>query len=153
MGELNVVTAEAWCALHALDTDYWRRVDRQSDEGVELLYTESGRMQIGALDYAGRDAIRAFFAERNLKEREAARTTRHCGCNLHIESAGDARWRVRSTVFVLSGHGDWPMTSGAPSSVGDFDDRVVRLPDGKWLYEHRLARIVFTGAGAPAFAR
>lgn len=151
--ESHLIPSDIWCALHALNTEYWCRVDRVHEAPVDDLYVEDGLMHIGTLGCIGRPAIRAFFAERSIKEREAKRTTRHSASSLSIVALGADRWRVRSTVQVLSGNGDWPMTSAPPSSVGDFDDVVVRLRDGNWRYQSRSARIVFVGAGAAAFAR
>ena len=142
-----------WCALQALNAEYWCRVDRVDDAPVDDLYLEDGVMHIGALRCEGRDAIRSFFVERNAKEREAQRTTRHCASSLAITELSAHSWRVRSTVQVLSGNGDWPLQSAPPSSVADFDDTVVQRTDGSLRYASRTARAVFVGAGAAAFAR
>lgn len=148
-----MILPETWCALQSLNADYWSSVDRVLDVPVDELYVDDGQMHIGTLRCNGRTAIRAFFVERNAKELEAQRTTRHTSSALSIREVGASRWHIRSTVQVLSGNGEWPMASAPPSSVGDFDDIVVRLPDGEWLYESRSARIVFAGAGAASFAR
>jgi hypothetical protein len=136
-----------------LNADYWSRVDRVCDTPVDELYVDAGSMRIGTLKCEGRTEIRAFFIERNAKEIDAQRTTRHTSSGLRITESGPARWRIQSTVQVLSGNGEWPMASAPPSSVGDFDDIVVRLLDGRLLYESRTARIVFAGSGAATFAR
>jgi hypothetical protein len=148
-----VIDPETSSAVHALMASYWQRVDRIASEPVDELYVESGVMHIGSLRCAGRDAIRAFFLDRNSKEVDTGRTTRHLPGGLSIKAIDDSRYRVRSTVQVLSGHGEWPMASAPPSSVGDFDDVVLRSPDGAWLFESRTCRIVFTGLGAASFAR
>ena len=148
-----MIHPETWCALHAMNAEYWCRVDRVREAPVDQLYVDDGKMHIGTLRCDGRTAIRAFFVDRNAKELEAQRTTRHTSSALTIAELEPARWRIHSTVQVLSGNGEWPIASAPPSSVGDFEDIVVRLPDGQWLYESRSARIVFAGAGAATFAR
>ena len=148
-----MILPETWCALQSLNAEYWCRVDRVHEAPVDELYVDDGRMQVGTLRCEGRTAIRAFFVDRNAKELEGQRTTRHSSSALTISEAGPARCRIHSTVQVLSGNGEWPMASAPPSSVGDFEDIVIRLPDGQWLYESRSARIVFAGAGAATFAR
>jgi len=148
-----LITSETWCAIQALNSEYWRRVDRTSDEAVADLYVEHGRMQIGTLDVHGRGAIADFFAHRNAQERANDRTTRHLASNVLVELQREDRCRVLSTVAVMAGFGDWPMTSQPPSTVGDFEDVVVRGADGIWRYEKRYARICFSGANAASFAR
>lgn len=148
-----MVSAETRAAIDALNADYWRRVDRVSPEAVDELYVEDGVMHIGSLRREGRTQICDFFAERNAKELERQRTTRHLSSALWIESLGVARLRVQSTVQVLSGHGEWPMASALASTVADFEDIVVAIAPGQWRYESRRAQIIFTGAGAAAFAR
>ena len=144
---------ETWCALQELTADYWRRVDRLSEDPVDELYVENGTMQIGSLKCEGRDQIRAFFADRNSKEKDAKRTTRHLVSGLSIVALSPSRFRLLSTVQVLSGCGGLPLASAPPSSVGDFEDVVINSPQGAWLFESRSARIVFVGIGAAAFAR
>lgn len=148
-----MIHPETWCALHALNAEYWCRVDRVQAQPVDEMYVEHGVMHIGALRCEGRTAIRSFFVERDAQEIEAKRTTRHSASALAVIEVGPDRWRVRSTVQVLSGNGDWPLASAPPSSVGDFEDIVTRRADGQLLYESRTARIVFVGTGAAAFAR
>lgn len=148
-----MIQVETWCALQELTATYWQRVDRISPAPVDELYTAAGLMQIGSLRCEGREQIRAFFLDRNSKEQEARRTTRHLVGNFGIEAISSCSFRIRSTVQVLSGNGEWPLPSALPSSVGDFEDVVIKTPRGSWLFESRTARIVFSGAGAAAFAR
>lgn len=152
-GDKRVTHIETWCALQELTSLYWRRVDRIDAGAVDELYTEGGVMNIGSLRCEGREQIRAFFVDRNAKEQAAKRTTRHLVGTFGIEPISGCRFRIRSTVQVLSGNGDWPLPSAPPSSVGDFEDIAVKTVRGFWLFESRVARIVFSGAGAAAFAR
>lgn len=148
-----MIDPETWCALHALTADYWRRVDRQSEAPVDELYVEDGVMHIASLRCEGRDRIREFFVDRTAMEQASERTTRHSASGLAIEALGPARYRIRSTVQVLSGTGGWPLLSAPASTVGDFEDIVVKSARGQWLFESRVAQIVFAGAGAAAFTR
>ena len=148
-----MIHLESWCALQELTATYWQRVDRICPGLVDELYAEGGVMHIGSLPCEGREQIRAFFLDRNAKEQEAKRTTRHLVGSFGTESISSCRYRIRSTVQVLAGVGDWPLPSALPSTVGDFEDVVVKTPRGVWLFESRAARIVFSGAGAAAFAR
>ena len=147
-----MINPEIWCALHALNADYWRRVDRLSDAVVDELYVDSGMMHIGSLRCEGRLQIRSFFVDRNDKEQAAKRTTRHIASALAIEELSACRFRIQSTVQVLSGNGELPLPSLPASTIGDFDDVVV-LANGDFLFESRTARVVFVGANAAAFAR
>lgn len=148
-----MINPETWCALHALISDYWQRVDRLSDAPVDELYVEEGVMHIGTLRCEGRAQIRSFFLDRNIKEKEMTRTTRHAALNIAIDDLGSSRVRIHSTVQVMAGVGAWPMPSQPLTTVGDFTDIVVRSSEGLWLYESRMANIVFTGVGAANFTR
>jgi hypothetical protein len=148
-----VVSAQTRAAIESLTADYWRRVDRQSNEPADALYVEAGRMRIGTLQCEGREAISRFFVERTEREAAAARTTRHLTSGLHIEAIDAHRCRVFSVVSVLAGTGGWPMASAPAATVGDFEDVVVETAPGVWRFESREARIVFVGSGAAAFAR
>lgn len=148
-----MINPETWCAIHALIADYWLRVDRLSDAPIDELYVENGVMQIGTLRCDGRSQIRSFFLERNIKEQEMKRTTRHASLNVAIYELGSSRLRIRSTVQVIAGIGAWPLLSMPPSTIADFTDIVVRSTDGLWLFESRTTQIVFTGSGAASFAR
>lgn len=148
-----MVNAEICCAVQWLSAEYWRRVDRLSAAPVSELYTETGALKINALQWNGREEIDRFFAERNLNELKTERTTRHITGGLAVQALSASRYQVFSTVQVLSGNGPLPLPSQAPSSVADFIDVVVQTAAGEWRYESRTAHAVFTGAGAPAFAR
>jgi hypothetical protein len=52
----------------------------------------------------------------------------------------------------LSGFGEWPMQTAVPSTVADFEDIVVQTPRGSWLFESRIARVVFGSTDASALA-
>ncbi|PKA68156.1 hypothetical protein ATI02_0901 [Pseudomonas baetica] len=148
-----MISSEVSCAVQLLSAEYWRRVDRLSQAPVSELYAASGVMQISTMRCEGQAQIERFFAERTLSEEQAQRTTRHITGGLAIEALSASRYRVYSTVLVLSGNGERPLPSQVPSSVADFVDVVVSTPEGVWLYESRTAQAVFTGTGAPSFAR
>lgn len=147
------VSPAVWAALHQLTATYWERVDRISTEPVADLYTENGEMLLGSLRCSSRDEIRTFFVRRDEGEIRTRRTTRHCVGNLTIAPLDNGRCRIRSTVLVLAGTGDWPMASLPPSSVADFEDVVVETSESQWLFESRIARVAFVGEGAASFAR
>jgi hypothetical protein len=138
-----MISLEAWYGLTTLTANYWHRVDRICAEPVDELYVENGLMQIESLRCEGREQIRAFFRDRNSRNQEDRRTTRHAVGSLAIESIGSFRFRIRSSVQVMSGIGDWPLALTVPSSVDDFEDIVLRCPRGAWLFVSRSARSVF----------
>jgi hypothetical protein len=120
---------------------------------VHELYVENGVMQIGKALCEGQGAIREFFVRRNEQETSAGRTTRHSTTGLCIDMLSAQRARIRSTVYVMAGVGEWPLQSAPPATVGDFEDLVICDLQGRWRYESRRAQILFVGAGAAAFTR
>ncbi len=136
-----------------LTSEYWLRADGVRQLPCCELFAESGELVLGSMHLSGRDAIDTFFRQREAAQRASGRVTRHVGANHVATAAGPGRVRMQSTVLVFSGEGSPPLPSSAPSGIADFEDICIHTPEGNWLFEKRVGRTVFIGAGAPSFAR
>lgn len=132
-----------------LNNRYWLWVDHPSEGDVCDLYANDGSLTFGQFNLSGREAIRAFFAKRNLQT--PPRFTRHVSTNLLAYRLPDQMVRVRTLVTVYAGIGALPLGGQFPSTVLDFDD--VCRPDGHgtWRYQSRSGTPVFLGPGSAAF--
>ena len=137
-------------SLIQLAAEYWTRSDGVRNLPVCELFTESGVLVLGSLRIAGRESIDSFFQQREAAQRASGRVTRHIAANHIATVAGPNRALVRSTVLVFSGEGSLPLPSAAPSGIADFEDNCVLTAEGGWLFEQRVGRTVFIGAGAPS---
>lgn len=140
-------------ALQQLAALYWARADSEPDIPLDEIFTPDGTLQLGSLELTGLPAIERFFRERDVTQRDGARTTRHVASNHRLKRLSADRIEMRSTVLVYVGTGPWPLQSGAPSAIADFVDTCVHSPSGVWRFARREARTVFIGAGAATFAK
>jgi hypothetical protein len=138
--------------LQQLCAAYWRCVDETPD-GIGELFTTDGVLALGSLELNGRTAIERFFRERDASMRADGRITRHAACNFLVTGLEDGRAVLRSTVLVYSGTGALPLPATLPAGIVDFFDVCVRDAEGRWRFASRCGRTVFTGPGAPSFAR
>lgn len=140
-------------ALQQLAARYWARADGDAGEPLAALFTPDATLVLGSLRLEGLPAIEQFFTERDRTQAEARRTTRHIACN-HIANAAAGGVRLRSTVLVYVGTGEWPLESAAPAAIADFEDLCVHdAASGAWRFRRREGRTVFIGPGAAKFAR
>lgn len=88
----------------------------------------------------GRAAIRRAY-----EDRPKDRVTRHLVTNTRIDIETPTRARAQSYVLLWTGSAaDAGGSSGRPAHarqcVGEFDDRLTRAADGRWMIERRDAR-------------
>lgn len=146
-------SADDILALEQLAARYWARADGDLGQSLADIFTTNATLILGSLALEGLPAIEAFFRERDLSQQQAQRTTRHIACNHIVTAAPGGALRLRSTVVVYVGTGEWPMPSGAPAGIADFEDICVKEAAGGWRFRSRSGRTVFTGPGAAKFAR
>lgn len=149
----GTIPAQDLAALIQLGSEYWLRADGVRQRPCSELFVPAGELVLGSLRLNGRSAIESFFQRREATNRETGRVTRHVAANPVATVAGPGRVRIQSTVLVFSGTGDLPIASAAPSAIADFEDLCVHTPGVGWLFEQKVGRTIFIGAGAPSFAR
>jgi len=141
-------------SLQQLAARYWARADGDLSLPLVELFTADAALVLGSLSLQGLAQIERFFKERDFAQIDTRRTTRHVATTPLATPLDGGRVRLRSTVLVYAGTGDWPMESGAPSGIADFEDACVRDPaSGAWRFARREGRTVFIGPGAAKFAR
>lgn len=140
-------------ALTNLDAVYWAIADGQHQAGAEMLFIPEGVLTLGKLELQGRDAIAKFFTEREAQNKQSDRATRHVAGSRSVELTGKASAVLRSVVLVFAGSGELPLEAGAPSTIADVMDHCVRHHDNAWLFQSRIVKPIFVGAGAAKFAR
>lgn len=149
---LEAVDPAVVIALQQLCAAYFRCAD-DTPEGVGELFASDGVLTLGSLVLTGRAAIERFFRDRYASMRADGRTTRHAACNFLVIAMDGARATIQSTVLVYSGAGALPLPATLPAGIVDFSDVCVRDTSDRWRFASRHGRTVFTGPGAPSFAR
>lgn len=146
---------DTWVEIQSLLAEYWASVDRVAGarRAAAAFYTEDGEMCLGSLEVRGRAAIVAFFRARDEREIANNRATRHLLNNLRVEEQEPGRVVAHALMQVYSGMGAWPLVSGPPSGLGDFEFHCRRSASTGWLIERVTGKTVFAGAGAPDFAK
>lgn len=148
-----MISFEDFHSLMRLDAAYWARADKRIDVPPESLFAETGSLTLGSLELQGRQAIAKFFDARDRQNADSQRITRHVASGLTIESSRPDSVILRSVVLVFAGLGDLPLEAGVPSTIADVSDVCAKGSDGAWLFERRIVKPVFVGAGAAKFAR
>jgi uncharacterized protein (TIGR02246 family) len=128
----------------ALVAETARRADAAQPDALAALFTaDAVLVRPGAAPLVGRDAIRAAYAER-----PPNRLTRHLVTHTRVTVVDADTVDAASLLLVWSGnHDDPPGPRGRPGqqAVGEFDDRLVRTPEG-WRIARREARFVLQAA-------
>jgi ketosteroid isomerase-like protein len=140
---LERLLLEADC--RALVAETTRCVDAAQPDALALLFTaDAVLLRPGAAPLVGRAAIRAAYAER-----PPNRLTRHLVTHTRITVVDADTVDAASLLLVWSGSSDdAPGPRGRPGqqAVGEFDDRLVRTPEG-WRIARREARFVLHAPG------
>lgn len=129
--------------IEALEIEYYYRVDHGPAESAADLYTPDGVLQTGTSpELHGREAIRAFYAQRN-----KSWVTRHITGNMRLRYIDATHVEVtRAYIYfrgdAASGPGPYP----AVPAVAEYVELVVKGSDGQWRYASRIAKNIFTMA-------
>ena len=153
MSDKSPITFVDYQALINLDSAYWAIADAEHQAGAEKLFIPEGVLTLGKLELQGRDAIAKFFTEREAQNKQSGRVTRHVAGSRSVELTGADSAVLRSVVLVFAGSGELPVEAGAPSTIADVTDHCVRHHNNFWLFQSRVVKPVFVGAGAAKFAR
>lgn len=131
-------------ACERLIMEYARRVDFGNASGIAELFTEDGRWEGTDLRLDGRDAIRAWFTER---EQLTRRVSRHLCVNVMVDvltadSARSVSFLVNYRHDRRDGDAAGPVPMEVPKYVGELHDEFRRTPDG-WRFTHRRVEVAF----------
>ncbi|WP_321821582.1 MULTISPECIES: nuclear transport factor 2 family protein [unclassified Burkholderia] len=153
MSNISPISFADYQALTNLDASYWAIADGRHHIGAEKLFIAEGVLTLGNLELQGRDAIAKFFADRETQNKASGRVTRHVAGPRTVELTGAESAVLRSVVLVFAGSGELPLEAGVPSTIADVTDHCVKHDKNSWLFQSRIVKPVFVGAGAAKFAR
>ncbi|KMS63647.1 hypothetical protein FHS51_003715 [Sphingobium wenxiniae] len=99
---------------------------------IAATFADDGVLDIGTRMFQGKEAILAFYRERQavrLEDIRLARPARHflSTSRIIVVASDDA---TAFSYFLL-------VRCGVNEQVGSYDDRFRRRPDGRWLIAHR----------------
>jgi ketosteroid isomerase-like protein len=112
---------------------YVQALDDGRVDDIVATFCADGVVEIeGMGTHQGHDALREAYAGWAPR-----RPQRHLVLNTHVaEWDGERARAISDVVFILLGKGGW-----AIQLVGRYDD-VLRLDDGRWRFERRVATFV-----------
>lgn len=128
------VSVEVRLAILALTNEHAWRLDHGAADTLFELYAEDGELlQLPPRDLIGRDAIKAWGAERV----KLPRVSRHVETNHRIFwQGGKLRGTLYASVYRCEAE---PATDTQPFMVGDYEDEYV-LSGTRWLIRRRVIR-------------
>ena len=130
---------EARLEIGELITEHAWLIDHGHADQLPRLYTEPCALRGVGEDLLGMEALRAWSVKRAAM---TTRTARHVCTNIRLVDEGPGR--ASGTVLVTLFRHDGPSPGApAPFAVGEYDDRYVLCPDGRWRFESRGFSIVF----------
>lgn len=132
------ITAELRLAIQALTAEHAWRLDHGAADTLHELYARDGELlNLPPRDLVGREAIRAWGAQRVL----LPRVSRHVETNHRLHWDGTVlRGTLYACVYRAATAQDTAQT--APFMVGDYEDEYVREGDA-WLIRRRVIRRAF----------
>ncbi|WP_234195672.1 nuclear transport factor 2 family protein [Pseudacidovorax sp. NFM-22] len=138
------ITPELRLALLALTHEHAWRLDHGAADTLHELYAEDGELlQLPPRDLIGREAIRAWGADRV----KLPRVSRHVETNHRFFWDGERlRGTLYATVYRCESE---PATETRPFMVGDYLDEYVQV-NGTWLIRQRIIAKALRVAPAPA---
>lgn len=136
---VGALSLEARIEIGELIAEHAWLIDHGQADRLPRLYVELCAHYGAGEDLIGIEALRAWSIRRAAM---TARTSRHVCTNIRLVDEGHGR--AAGTVLVTLFRHDRP-TAGAPVpfAVGEYDDRYVSCPDGRWRFESRRFSIVF----------
>ena len=136
-----IITAE----LQDLAVRYWQDVDFNWGRNAHMYFTEDGVFHTTKHHFAGREAIRKFYAWR---EGRGDRLARHIVNNMCVTSHDNSHASVRWIMSLYAADGLPVQESNPPIMMADMIEDCIRTGDGEWLYQSRTINPVFRG-GVP----
>jgi hypothetical protein len=141
LGDLLALDA----ALTRLSCDYWYDVDHNAGRAAHEFFVDLDPIyQIQDQVFAGREAIRSFYAWR---EGRGDRLARHCIANARATFGPTGSAKMTSILLLYAADGRPILPTAAPIQIADVED-VCMLMDGLWRYKSKRLTTLFAG-GVP----
>ncbi len=129
--------------LEMLNITFWRDVDSNWGRQAHEFFTKDGVHTTSHKARTGREAIRAFYAER---EARGPRVARHLIHNFHVTVHDAGHATCEWPMCLYAEDGEPPLLSEAPNLIGAVTDECVRGADGRWRYAARTTKALFKGS-------
>lgn len=129
--------------LEVLNIAFWREVDSNWGRQAHEFFTEDGVYTTSHRPRVGRDAIRAFYADR---ESRGPRVARHLISNFHVIVRDADHATCEWTMCLYADDGEAPLLSEPAILIGAVTDQCVRGADGRWRYAARTTKALFKGS-------
>jgi hypothetical protein len=129
--------------LEVLNIAFWRDVDSNWGRNAHEYFTEDGAYTTSAKSRKGREAIRAFYSDRQAR---GERVARHLIHNFHVTVHDADHATAEWTMCLYAEDGTPPLTAEPPNLIGAVRAECVRGPDGRWRYASRTTTALFKGS-------
>jgi hypothetical protein len=142
-GEVTLDAAEKLSIrqeIEARAVDYWYEVDIHEGSRAHEYFTADGVFTSSVKTHSGREAIRAFYAQRKAR---GARTSRHVISNFRVVVADRDRASTQWVLSLYAADGAPILPSKPPIMLADVTEELVREADGLWRYRSRRIQAVF----------
>jgi hypothetical protein len=132
-------------ALSRLSADYWYDVDHNAGRNAHEFFVEQDAVyQIQDQIFAGREAIKGFYAWR---EGRGERVARHCFVNARAVFTEQGAAKMTSILLLHAADGRPILPTAAPIQIADVEDTCLFV-NGVWRYKSRRLTTLFSG-GVP----
>jgi SnoaL-like domain len=138
--EMSIARSE----IAALSAEFAYLIDHDLSERVADLFTKAGSYGVHeGKRSVGRAEIRAAYAARVAR---GLRTARHVFTNLRLTFESPDRVGATSILTLFADDGAPPRPAEV-NLVADYEDVIVREPDGVWRYDSRTIVAAFVHPG------
>ena len=126
--------------LEALLFGFSRALDRRQPLAAAGHFTEQGLFRPGDTEVLGRDAIGAFYQDRQSDPRRA---TRHQWANVQVQTVSPTQARLTALLTTYAIEPKVSLTD-LQVRIGDVDCLCEREDDGAWRFVEHLYTRAFT---------
>ena len=126
--------------IEARAIDYWHEVDINDGARAHDYFTVDGVFTSSVKTHSGREAIKAFYAQRKAR---GPRTSRHVISNFRVVAADRDHASTQWVLSLYAADGAPILPSKPPIMLADVAEEVVREADGVWRYKSRTIKAVF----------
>jgi hypothetical protein len=126
--------------IEARAIDYWHEVDINDGARAHEYFTAGGVFTSSVKTHSGREAIRAFYAQRKAR---GPRTSRHVISNFRVVVADRDHASTQWVLSLYAADGAPILPSKPPIMLADVVEHLVREADGVWRYRSRTITAVF----------
>jgi hypothetical protein len=150
MPRFDQETALIAIELQQILAEFAHDLDFNNCLGVADFYADDGSFAVGDFTYTGRDAIRKFYEERNVRVRaqhkDGVRVAAHTFLNVRVDVQGKNNATVYFTNVNYAGEGHPPVRGTVtPAMITACQMMFRREADGAWRITSFSGKPLFVG--------